>query len=219
MTLAVDVYYSFRSPYSYLATPRIREIACAEGVEFNVRVVLPIAVRTPDFFKQVNPMWPPYLMKDVHRLGEYLGVPFRWPRPDPVVMDRETMTFPAEQPFIWRISRLGVAAQERGAGMEFTCAAAAKIWDGEVENWHEGDHLADAARIAGLDLEEMETAIAADTARFDALIEANQESLKNAGHWGVPTFVFRGEPFFGQDRLDVLLWRLREAGLSAKPSK
>ena len=24
---------------------------------------------------------------------------------------------------------------------------------------------------------------------------------------------FRGEPFFGQDRLDVLLWRLKQNGL------
>jgi len=29
----------------------------------------------------------------------------------------------------------------------------------------------------------------------------------------VPTCAFRGEPFFGQDRLDVLLWRLRQNGL------
>ena len=27
---------------------------------------------------------------------------------------------------------------------------------------------------------------------------------------------FRGEPFFGQDRLDVLLWRLRQHGLSER---
>jgi hypothetical protein len=28
--------------------------------------------------------------------------------------------------------------------------------------------------------------------------------------------VFEGEPFFGQDRLDVLLWRLKQAGLRAR---
>jgi len=30
---------------------------------------------------------------------------------------------------------------------------------------------------------------------------------------------FRGEPFFGQDRLDVLLWRLRQNGLREVHSK
>ena len=34
-----------------------------------------------------------------------------------------------------------------------------------------------------------------------------------AGHWGVPTMVFADEPFFGQDRIDLLVWRLRQHGL------
>ena len=28
------------------------------------------------------------------------------------------------------------------------------------------------------------------------------------GHWGVPTFALGGEPFYGQDRLDQVRWRL-----------
>ena len=39
-------------------------------------------------------------------------------------------------------------------------------------------------------------------------IEANHAALEEAGHWGVPTMVFEGEPFFGQDRIDTLRWRL-----------
>jgi hypothetical protein len=39
------------------------------------------------------------------------------------------------------------------------------------------------------------------------------ENKPGAGHWGVPTFVFEGEPYFGQDRMDLLLWRLRQRGL------
>ena len=45
--------------------------------------------------------------------------------------------------------------------------------------------------------------------------QANQRELEAAGHWGVPTMVFDGEPFFGQDRIDLLLWRMRQHGLSA----
>ena len=44
-------------------------------------------------------------------------------------------------------------------------------------------------------------------------IEANQQSLESVGQWGVPTFVFQGEPFFGQDRADTLRWRLDNEGL------
>ncbi len=212
----LDVYYSFRSPYSYLATYRLQELAARYEVEVDIRVVLPIAVRNPEFFDRVNPLWPPYLMRDTKRLGEFLGVPFRWPRPDPVVTDRETGRFPAEQPYIWRISRLGVAAQERGAGLAFTCAAAQMMWGGTVDGWHEGDHLARAAESCGLDFDELEAAIAADPERHDAVIDANQEALQSAGHWGVPTFVFLGEPFFGQDRIDLLEWRLRNEGVGTR---
>jgi hypothetical protein len=33
----------------------------------------------------------------------------------------------------------------------------------------------------------------------------------------VPLIDFQGEPFFGQDRLDVLLWRMTKAGLADLP--
>ena len=41
----------------------------------------------------------------------------------------------------------------------------------------------------------------------------NQEALTKARHWGVPTMTVRGEPFFGQDRIDTLRWRLEQYGL------
>jgi 2-hydroxychromene-2-carboxylate isomerase len=32
----------------------------------------------------------------------------------------------------------------------------------------------------------------------------------------VPTFVFDGEPFFGQDRFELLVWRLGQHGLTRR---
>jgi len=49
--------------------------------------------------------------------------------------------------------------------------------------------------------------------RAGAAVEANQDALAQAGHWGVPTFVLDGEPFFGEDRIDTLRWRLARRGL------
>lgn len=34
-----------------------------------------------------------------------------------------------------------------------------------------------------------------------------------AGHWGVPAFAIDNEPFFGEDRIDTLRWRLGKLGL------
>jgi 2-hydroxychromene-2-carboxylate isomerase len=64
---------------------------------------------------------------------------------------------------------------------------------------------------AGLDLDGLDRAIDADPDRYEALIQQNQEDHKRAGHWGVPTMVYRGEPSFGQDRIDVLKWRVRQS--------
>ena len=207
--LSVDVFWSFRSPYSYLATGRLMALQEDLGLEINARPVLPLAVRTPEFFAQVNPLFPSYLVRDVMRLGEFLGIPIRWPRPDPVVMNPDR-TYPLEQPYIHRLTRLGVAAAERGQGLAFLDEVSKVIWDGSVEDWHQGNHLSSAAARAGLDLDELDRAITSNPNHFSDAIEENQQALEAAGHWGVPTMVFNGEPFFGQDRIDLLVWRIRQ---------
>lgn len=216
MTLDVQLYWSFRSPYSYLATPRIRAIAAEYDVAVEVRIVLPLAVRKPEFFAQVNPLWPPYVFRDTTRLAEMLGLDYSWPSPDPIVQDFATRAIAAEQPYIHRISRLGVEAARRGAGLAFIDEVSRVIWGGKVKGWHTGSHLADAAARAGLDLADMEASIAADSEGHDAQLAANQAALEAAGHWGVPTLVFEGEPFFGQDRVEVLLWRMGTRGLARR---
>lgn len=216
MTLAIDVFWSFRSPYSYLATPRLVRLAAEYDVDVTVRPVLPIAVRIPEFFDTANPLWLPYLLRDTFRLAESAGIPYGPPRPDPIVQDFATRKVASEQPYIHRLTRLGVAASERGRGLLFVAEVARIIWGGEVDGWHEGSHLADAATRAGLDLDELDAVIGADPPRYDATIAANQQALEAAGHWGVPTMVFAGEPFFGQDRIDLLLWRMQQHGLRAR---
>ncbi|MDO9472358.1 MAG: DsbA family protein [Caulobacter sp.] len=216
MTLSVDVFWSFRSPYSYLATPQLLALRAAYDLEVVVRPVLPIAVRIEGFFKRVNPMWPPYLARDIYRLGQMQGTPIRWPRPDPIVMDIASGEVPADQPYIYRLTRMGEAAAEAGKGLEYINEVGTLIWSGGTENWHEGDHLAKAAERSGLDPDALEAAARDEADRLDAAIEANQKALETAGHWGVPTMVFDGEPFFGQDRLEVLLWRMKQNGLQAR---
>ncbi|HEX4181979.1 MAG TPA: DsbA family protein [Caulobacteraceae bacterium] len=215
MTLRFDLYYSFRSPYSYLATPQIAALRQRWDLECDVKVVRPIAVRIPGFFEQVNPLWPPYLMRDTMRISQRLDIPYGWPRPDPIVMNSRTEVA-TEQPHITRISRLGVAAVEAGRGLEFLVEAGRIIWSGAVQGWNDGDHIAAALKAAGLDPEAIEAKIADEDERIDALIAANEEAQVKAGHWGVPLLVFQGEPFFGQDRLEDLVWRMRQNGLEER---
>jgi 2-hydroxychromene-2-carboxylate isomerase len=216
--LEIDVFWSFRSPWSYLATPRLRQ--WREEYELNVRFrpVYPIAIRTPDFFQKADPLWFSYFATDIRRVAEFLELPFQWPSPDPVASRPGPQGLPdysVEQPHIHRLTRLGVAAEESGRGIEFADEISRLLWSG-TKDWHAGDHLARASKRAGLDLADLDASAANESSRIEAAIETNQADHQAAGHWGVPTCAFRGEPFFGQDRLDVLFWRLEKNGLEQR---
>jgi len=211
MTQTVDVFWSFRSPYSYLATPELLQLRKDYNVTVRFRPVLPIAVRSKQSLFTDDQRRVRYVMLDMVRRAEFLGMPFGLPSPDPVVQDLETFEVSPNQPYIYRLTRLGVEAERRGKGLEFAFHVSALIWGG-TPGWNEGDKLATAVAKADLDLAEMDAAIAA----VDLLpeINANQAALDASGHWGVPTMVFQGEPFFGQDRIETLGWRLATVGLS-----
>ena len=47
MPLEIDAYWSFCSPYSYLATPPLLPIVRDYHARVNVKPVLPVALRNP----------------------------------------------------------------------------------------------------------------------------------------------------------------------------
>ena len=210
MAECVDIYWSFRSPYSYLATPDMLALGQRYNVEVNFRPVFPIAVRDPEFFSPENAKRGRYIQLDWVRRAQFLGMPHAWPSPDPIVQDMDTFEIAPDQPLIYRLTKLGIEAQRQGLGVEFASYVSNMIWSG-TKDWHLGDHLAQAAAQAGLDLVQMEQAI--DGGDHLQEIEGNQQQLEAARHWGVPTYVFRDEPFFGQDRFDLLCWRLDQHDL------
>lgn len=216
MTLTADLFFSFRSPYSYLAVGRYRAMAEEYDLDITLRTVWPIAIRDPDILFTGNPAAPRYIMMDSFRTAQMLGIPFRWPRPDPVVQDLATREIASDQPLIHRICRLGQAATRRGKGLAFADEVSRVIFSGEIDDWHEGDHLSAAAERAGLDLAELDAEAKSDAEALDAEIEENQKALEAAGHWGVPTLVFEGEPFFGQDRIETAKWRMEQKGLAKR---
>lgn len=215
MALTVGLYWSFRSPYSYIVLPRIARLESEHRANIDVRIVHPAAIRNPSYFAAMNKLARPYFMRDSARMAAFHGMPFRRPVPDPIQQDATTLAIAPEQPLAVHLGRLGIAATMQGRGLAFCREVSQLLWSGEVDNWHQGSHLAAAAERAGLDLQEMEAAIAVDPANYDACLAANDASLRASGHWGVPTMVFKGEPFFGQDRFDVLMWRLNQEQGSA----
>ena len=212
MSEFVDVFWSFRSPYSRLIVPDLIKLREDFNVEVRLRPVLPLAVRFPEaLFDPNDRRAPMYIVRDSMRRGEMLGRPVIYPlSPDPVVQDFATMKVAEEQPYIFRLTKLGVEAARRGKGLEFAGRVSAEIFGG-TKDWHKGHVLSDAAQAAGLSLTEMDAAV--ENGDHLEEVERNHVALEKSGHWGVPTMVFGDEPFFGQDRIDTLRWRLDQAGL------
>lgn len=215
MAEQLDLYWSFRSPYSYLAMPDILRLREEFEVDINFRVVLPIAVRAKGALfnrEKRNPAM--YIVLDAQRRAEFLGIPYSFPpNPDPIVQDYETLEVAEEQPYIYRLCKLGVEAKRRNKGLEFAVSVS-KLIMGGTNGWNKGDLLKNAVTESGLDLEEMDRVILDGDHMIE--IEANQTALDKAGHWGVPTLVVRGEPFFGQDRIETLRWRLEKLNIQRK---
>ncbi|NKB33641.1 MAG: thioredoxin domain-containing protein [Pseudomonadales bacterium] len=207
MTQIIEVFFSFRSPYSYLATPELLRLEQDFDVEVVLRPVLPLAVRRPDFFSPENLKRAKYIRMDWLRRAEFLGMAGVWPDPDPIVQDMKTYEIAKEQPYIYELTKLGVEAERQGQGIEFVKAVSHLIFGG-TKGWNEGEHLAETAASIGLDLSQMRAAIE-DGNHLDQVTK-NQEALDAAGHWGVPSFLLNGEVFFGQDRIDTLRWRLSQ---------
>ena len=212
----IDVYWSFRSPYSYLVTPDLIKLSEDYKVELNLRVVLPIALRSKNtLFNPADKKPVFYIVRDCIRRAEFLGMPMSFPpNPDPITQDYQTLQVADDQPLIMRLTKLGVEAQRRRKGTAFAKEISHLIYGG-TEGWDQAPHLRNATHAAGLDLVSMENAI--ENGNHLSEVERNHAGLEGAGHWGVPTMVVRGEPFFGQDRIDTLRWRLDQFGLRHQP--
>src|SRR5260370_31303573 len=129
MTLSVDLFYSFRSPYSYLALSKTLKLVADYDASVNLRPVYPLAVRVPGFFKRTDPRFARYVALDSSRVAKHENIPFRFPRPDPIVQDMTPLDAAEHQPYIHRLTRLGPAPQLEGRALPFVQAFARALPD------------------------------------------------------------------------------------------
>ncbi len=207
--LKVDMFFSFRSPWSYYGASQMYDLQQEYLLGVNLLVVNPIYIRYNDFFDKAHEQWRPYFLTDLLRYSEYREIPIGMPRPDPI-----NDQLPADAPghLVLRLHPLGIAAAAAGRGIEFAREVSAIVWDGSIDGWDQGDHLLLATKRAGLELPALEQWALANASTWPQLLRANDRALE-AHHWGVPTMVFDGEPFFGQDKIELLLWRMQQKGL------
>tara|TARA_B100001093_G_scaffold516746_1_gene596249 strand:- start:304 stop:957 length:654 start_codon:yes stop_codon:yes gene_type:complete len=217
--MEIDLYYTMRSPYCYLSTPTIAELAEDYDLSVRLKPVYPLAVSDKTFFEKVNPLWLPYVAKDVLRISDRLGVHFARPRPDPIVQDMVTREVAESQPFIKKLTHYAQIASEKDKGLDYVVEVSAMMFNPAVDGWDKGEHLGRALERAGLDISEFEKIAVSEEQRLESAVLMNRQDQLEAGHWGAPLFVHGEEAFFGQDRIQDLVWHLKKAGLNKRKNK
>ena len=215
--MKIDLYFSYRSPYSYLILPRMLKLKEKYDIEINFKVVYPIAIRMPEWFEGKN-FFTFFFFKmiDMRLQAKKLGIPFTAKlKPDPIRQNIMTGKISSHQPYIFDICHLGQMAQMKGVGMEFAFEVSSLIFGG-VENWNTDENLSEAAKKVGLDLNQLRESVNVHEQEIIGQIKQNQVDQLNAGHHGVPLTVIGDKHFFGQDQFDKIMETLKENGLKER---
>ena len=215
--MKIDLYFSYRSPYSYLILPRMLKLKEKYDIEINFKVVYPIAIRMPEWFEGKN-FFTFFFFKmiDMRLQAKKLGIPFTSKlKPDPIRQNIMTGKISSHQPYIFDICHLGQMAQMKGVGMEFAFEVSSLIFGG-VENWNTDKNLSEAAKKVGLDLNQLRESVNVHEKEIIGEIKQNQVDQLNAGPHGVPLTVIGDKHFFGQDQFDKIMKTLKENGLKER---
>lgn len=186
----LEMFYSFRSPYSYIALARVFEIADSFGLKLIVRPVLPMVMR--GLKVPGNKLL--YIVHDANREAKRLAVPFG-KISDAVGIASE------------RCIAVFYHAQAEGKEREFLSAVGEAIWSQAIDvASDEGMQI--VAERADLSWTEVQEAMANNTWRDT--VEENRRLLTENGLWGVPSFRIGELALWGQDRTWLLARKIAE---------
>lgn len=186
--LELDFYFSFRSPYSYLALERSFRLAEHYGLQLTVKPVLPMVMRGLPVPR--NKRF--YILHDAKRQAEQHHIPFGQIC-DPVGKGVE------------RCLALFEASRDAGCERDYLLSIGRGIW-AEGRDVSRDHDLAALVSRAGLNWAELQPRLHDESWRSQA--ERHRQELTALGLWGVPTFYLRtpqqGQAIWGQDRLWAL---------------
>lgn len=195
---AIDVYVSLNSPWTYLSWARLRGMTSKYNLSVTVKPArfgdvfaatggLPLPKRAPERQR--------YRMMELRRWRDRLGIPIAL----------EPKGFPSDET---AGARLVIAASEQKLDAARLMEEIGRsLWERD-ESIADPSVLAAAAKRAGLDSDAIRKAGRSD-ADLDAQWVANTAEAVSRGVFGAPSFVLPdGEIFWGQDRVDLLDWRL-----------
>jgi 2-hydroxychromene-2-carboxylate isomerase len=186
----LEMFYSFRSPYSYLALGRISAIADAFGLKLLIRPVLPMVMRG----LQVPNAKLLYIANDAKREAARLDIQFH-KFSDPVGAGAE------------RCMAVFEYAKKEGREREFVQAAGNAIWNDAIDVSSDNG-MRRVTEQVGMFWPDVVMAMKDESWR--ELAEGNRGDLTDAGIWGVPTFKLGEVILWGQDRAWLLARQIED---------
>jgi 2-hydroxychromene-2-carboxylate isomerase len=189
MAAPIEFWFDFSSPYGYLGSGRIDDIAARHGRGVRWRpFLLGVLFQTTGQSPLLNqPLRGPYARRDIERISRLYGVPFRLPDQFPF-----SSVAPARL-FYWLDQR------DPAAAVAYAKAVYARAF-GEGRAVFGAEEAAEIAAALGHDRGECLPALQKPEVKR-RLKEINDEALSK-GVFGSPFFIVDGEPFWGHDHLD-----------------
>lgn len=190
----VEYFFTPSSPWTYLGHPRFAAIASTYGATVLMRPcdlgkVFAVSGGVP--VKQRSQQRQDYRLVELKRWRDYLQAALNLhPKFFPVPSDRASLSIIAAD-----------VAHGTPAAMSFAYAVMRACW-AEEKNIDDDATLAALARQVGID----PSSFGSDKLRAEAKarFDANTQAAIDRGVFGAPWYVYDGEPFWGQDRLDHL---------------
>ena len=192
----VRIYTDYKSPYAYVANKRLFELENICGVELEW---LPYTLRIPEFMGTVEGRTPHFWRKvrysymDARRFANAQGLTMKGPR-------RIYDAFYSSAGMLF--------AQRHGLFRPYHDTVFQRFWNHELEI----DELSEIAGVIA--------AIGGSADAFEAYVNGPAraehdriiDEAEALGVLGVPSMVFNGELFWGGDRIDLLIERIRNPG-------
>jgi 2-hydroxychromene-2-carboxylate isomerase len=188
----IDYYYSHQSPWTYMGHKRFLKMAEAAGAKVNFRPVdygrifpqsggLPVHKRPPQ--RQA------YRLIELKRWSEHLGAK----------LNLQPKFFPADSR---PAALMAIAADRQGGDVGRLSGAILEALWAKEKNVADPETLAQIAATEGFDGKKLLNASLAP--EIAQIYERYTEEAIKAQVFGAPWYVYQGEPFWGQDRLDML---------------
>ena len=196
----VNFWFSIGSTYTYLAVNRLQELAIKENIKFNWH---PFSVRKIMMDMDNIPFTPPskkiksdYMWRDIERRAKFYGFEAKVPAPYPL----------KEFDLANQIAVLGMS---EGWGVDYVVKTYQRWFQHGKEPATE-PNLTEI--LQELNLDHQETIQKANDNKIKDQYFNNTETAYEKGVFGSPSFIFDGEVFWGDDRLeDCIKWiRLKQ---------